>query len=345
MNETQPTNINSKPNRLVFWIVFAIAIVIIIAGALFGAISGVNARKSLAAAQVEQALGEQFKMSQDDLAAGRYEVASSRLTWILERNPQYPGAAELLTEVLVKQAATATPTVTLTPVVSPTPDLRGVEELFNQATAKIAAGDLDGAQTDIDKLRKDNPEYKTVQVDGMYYNLLRSRGVNKIAPPDGKANLEGGIYDLTLAEHFGPLDNYAAGLRNFSRYYLTGASFWEIDWQQAYYYFSQVAPALPYLSDGLFTAKDRYAFSAAKYADKLRNDGKPCEAKDLLAKVMLSVTTDDVNISYRDANNACLALTPPTAVPTLVVTPEVVVPTVEAPTEPPPPTETPTTSP
>jgi tetratricopeptide (TPR) repeat protein len=245
MNETQPTNISSKPNRLISWIVFAIAIVLVIAGALFGASAGVSARKNLAATQVEQALGEQFKMSQDDLAAERYDVASQRLTWILEKNPQYPGAAELLTEVLVKQAATATPTVTPTPDISPTPDLRGVEELFNQATTKLAAGDWDGAQADLDMLRKNNPDYKTVLVDGMYYNLLRSRGVSKIAPPSGQApNLEGGIYDLTLAEHFGPLDNYSAGLRNFSRYYLTGASFWELDWEQAYYYFSQVAPAL-----------------------------------------------------------------------------------------------------
>ena len=34
-----------------------------------------------------------------------------------------------------------------------------------------------------------------------------------------KGNLEGGIYDLTLAERFAPIDKDADGFRSWARYY------------------------------------------------------------------------------------------------------------------------------
>jgi hypothetical protein len=63
----------------------------------------------------------------------------------------------------------------------------------------------------------------------MYYFALRNHGYDLITK---EGNLEGGIYHLTLAERFGPLDNTANGLREGARIYITGASFWELNWEQ-----------------------------------------------------------------------------------------------------------------
>jgi hypothetical protein len=58
------------------------------------------------------------------------------------------------------------------------------------------------------------------------------------------------MYDMSLAEQFGPLDKEADTYRTWARLYITGASFWEIDWEQVINYFSQVYAAVPMLRDG-----------------------------------------------------------------------------------------------
>jgi hypothetical protein len=68
----------------------------------------------------------------------------------------------------------------------------------------------------------------------MYYIALRYRGVQKIIY---EGNLEGGMYDLSLTESFGPLDHEANGFRNWARMYVSGASFWEIDWERVLSFF------------------------------------------------------------------------------------------------------------
>jgi hypothetical protein len=62
----------------------------------------------------------------------------------------------------------------------------------------------------------------------MYYFSLRNYGYHLIQ----QGNLEGGIYQLTLAERFGPLDRDSNGVREGARYYLIGASFWELNWRE-----------------------------------------------------------------------------------------------------------------
>jgi tetratricopeptide (TPR) repeat protein len=340
MTETQPTNVSKPTNHTTLWIVLG-AIVIIIAGLLLGVLAGINARKQAELNQIKQSLGEQFNLGVQELDAGQYDRARQRFEYVLKYDPAYPGAQDKLTEAMVKLSATATPSASPTPEISPTPDLRGAEELFNDAQQKINASDWDGAQLVIDTLRKNNPDYKAALVDGMYYILLRNRGVDKIL---NKHNLEGGIYDLTLAERFGPLDNNAAGLRNFSRLYLTGSSLWGVDWAQVVNNFQQLAASVPNLTDSSgYTAGRRYFIALVEYGKVFMSKDKPCDAQiqfDLAASMS---STDELNKLRREATDQCLASLPPTpdlSTPTPSLTPEG-----GGATEPPPtelPTETPT---
>jgi hypothetical protein len=129
-----------------------------------------------------------------------------------------------LTNVLVLMNQ-PTPTVTPSPV--PTHDFSGAEEAYARAQQLIAAQDWPAAISALDEMRKLDPTYQTSLVDGMYYFALRNYGVNLI----NGGNLEGGIYQITLAERFGTIDRDANGLREGARIYLIGASFWELDWQ------------------------------------------------------------------------------------------------------------------
>lgn len=338
MTDTQPTNVSKSSNRTTLWIVLG-SIAIVILGLLLGVLAGMNARKIAELEQIKQSLGEQFDRGVQELNDGQYDLARQRFEYVLKYDPSYPDAQKKLTEVLVLLSATATPHASPTPEISPTPDLRGVEQLFSDAQRMISESNWDGAQLALDKLRKDNPEYQTIQVDGMYYILLRNRGVDKILVQN---NLEGGIYDLTLAERFGPLDNYSAGLRNFARVYLTGSSLWAVDWAQVVYLFQQVAAAVPNMTDSSgYTAGTRYFIALVEYGKVLLNQDKPCDAQVQFELALSISTTDELNGLHRDAVNQCLASLPPTpdlSTPTPSLTPEG--PTPEPPTETP--TETPT---
>jgi len=336
MTDTQPTNVTKSSNRTTLWVVLG-AIALVIAGLLFGVLAGMNARKAAELEQIKQSLGEQFELGMQEMDNGQYDLARQRFEYILQYDQDFPGAQEKLTEVLVLLSATATPSASPTPEITPTPDLRGVEQLFNDAQRMIAESNWDGAQLALDKLRKDNPDYETLKVDGMYYILLRNRGVDKI---NVQHNLEGGIYDLTLAERFGPLDNLSAGLRNFAKLYLIGSSLWGVDWAQVAYYFQQVAAATPGMTDSSgYTAGGRYFIALVEYGKVLLNQDKPCDAViqfDLASSIS---STDELNSLKRDANERCLALQPPT--PTFTETPTA---TSEG-SLPEPPTETPTDTP
>ncbi len=335
MSDTQPTSVRPK-GRFGFLIGLLIISAALVLGTFSGYGWGVNDRVQAADATKSQALGEQFAMAQEDFAARRFDIARQRLEYVLKQDAAYPGGTDLLSQVLVQMAITPSPTLTLTPTVTPTPDLREQESIFAQAQAQLAASDWDGALATLDTLRKKDVNYRTAQLDGMYFIALRNRGAAKILgqgiyanPP----NLEGGIYDLTLAERFGPLDGQAAGYRNFARLYIQGASYWELDWAQAVNYFGEVARLTPNLRDGSnVTAMERYRLALLSYGDTFLANEKlkdRCPALDQWgASANISPLDADYSRKYNDLNLQC---NPPTATPEpFTATPEIViVPTLE----------------
>jgi hypothetical protein len=216
------------------------------------------------------------------------------------------------------------PTPTVTPSLSPTPDFTGAEQAFAQAQQQIAAQDWPGAIGTLDLIRKLDPTYKAGQVDGMYYFALRNYGYDLITK---QGNLEGGIYHFTLAERFGTLDRDANGLREGSRYYLIGASFWELDWAQALAYFTQVAGYG--LWDGTMTVSERLHIAYMRYADELVEQGQYCDAVTNYDQAQtLGALDAAAQEGYERAFHECYPPTPEIT-PTLQIT---VTPTTPGPT-------------
>ena len=317
-------------------------IVVLVLAILAGYSSGIGIRKNTQSTVVMQQLGEQYQNTLIDIQFGRYENAKQRLEWIISQDPGFPGAQEKLTEVLVLSNQ---PTPTLTPSLTPTPDFTGAEQAFTSAQQLIAAQDWPAALQALDTLRKLDASYQQSQVDGMYYFALRNYGYDLIVK---QGNLEGGIYQLTLAERFGPLDRDTNGLREGARYYLIGASFWELDWPQALSYFNQVAGYG--LWDGTMTVSERIYVASMRYGDQLFGQGQYCDAVAQYDNAQTISTLDQAAAeNYDDAYGLCFPATA-TLDPNLLITP-----TLGTPSEPPPattepaktetPTETPTTGP
>lgn len=264
-----------KPSRWKSILIGALGFILLISlGGFGGYNSGIRARKNAEAAILIQQLSEQYSFALVDIQFGRYENARLRLEHIIQRDPNFPGAQEKLTEVLVLSSI---PTPTAAPTATATPDFSGAENAFARAQELTRAQDWDGALTALDTIRKLDPNYKAAQVDGMYYFALRNKGYDLITKG---GNLEGGIYYITLAERFGPLDNTARGLRDGARAYMVGASFWELDWEQAANNFATVAAGWPTMWDGTMTAGQRYFIASVRFADELYATENYCEAYD-----------------------------------------------------------------
>ncbi len=247
-------------------------------GGFLGYQNGISKRTREEDFRLAVAVAEQYELGVLDMEAGRHEVARQRFEYVIGLDPMYPGVTDRLAEVLLALNATAVPTPVPQPTAiepTPTPDTRAEEDMFVQAESYVAGKEWSLAIETLEMLRKKNPDYRPLDIDGMIYMSLRQRGIQKIS----LGNLEGGIYDLALAESFGILDAEADSYRSWARLYITGASFWEVDWAQAVNYFEQLSAMTPNLHDGTgYNAAQRYVDALINYADFLELEGLYCDA-------------------------------------------------------------------
>ncbi len=80
---------------------------------------------------------QQLTLAYDDLENNQLDTAKQRIEYILKIYPDFPGAQEMLVDIQMKMGlpTQAPPTQTLPPTETaigptPTPDMRGAEELF-----------------------------------------------------------------------------------------------------------------------------------------------------------------------------------------------------------------------
>ena len=320
-DDTQPLKPVKQAPRWRSILLTILGVLILLAlGTYSGFWRGEKDRQTAQTSLIDQQLTQQYQFALVDEQFGRYDAARQRLEFIIQNNSSYPGAQNELAKVLVQLTI---PTATPTPTLTPTPDLRGVQTLFSTAQQLIAAGKWSDALAELDQLRKQGPAFNTSQVDGMYYFALRNYGVELITK-DG--NLEGGVYQLTLAERFAPLDREANGLRDGARAYVQASSFFGVDWRQSVLYFAQVAGGWPSLWDGTMTASQRYYNALMRYGDQLFGQSQFCDAvKQYQTAQSLGNLDQKATNNFNQAYQTCY---PPTETPA----PTTVVPPVDTPT-------------
>lgn len=304
------------PIWLIVLLVLILLAIAITLGGIAGYLNGSQARQAAISAESTQSLEEQYQLGLQDLAEGRYAMARQRFEYVLSQNPGHPGAVGNLAEAMSILYATSTPT-SLPPTLVPTPtfDARPIQDLFSNAVTLFNSSAWSQVIDTIASLRQADLGFQSARVDGMLYAAFRHRGVGKILE---EGNLQGGVYDLSLAERIGPLDIEAVNIRTWARLYMIGTSFWEVFPEQAVYFFSQVAAAAPGLHDSSgWTAMERYRGALIQYGDQLANDGKWCEAVDQYQLAMNIRGDAALQPVFATATVNC---TPPTAAFTLTPT-------------------------
>lgn len=326
------------------WILLGIFMIFSAAGAggWVGYNDAIRQRQEKQQSEVALKATTQYQLALLDQSAGRNDVALKRLQYVIQIDPSYPGAAEKMAEVMIAMAVTASPVPSPTVTITPTPDMRGEQELFDNARMILASGDWQRTVETLDALRQLNKTFNAVQVDGMYYIALRNRGMDKIR----RGQLEEGMYDMSLTERFGPLDKEADTYRTWSRMYITGASFWELDWEQVINYFSQIYASTPMLMDASgMTATERYRKALVAYGDELAEAGDYCAAEEQYQLALSISPTEDAATKATQVYRECH---PATATPgSIIPTEGIETPVIIGPTETtqPEPTETPVPEP
>ncbi len=176
----------------------------------------------------------------------------------------------------------------------------------------------------LDTLRNQDIHYRTLEVDALYYLALRFSGIEKIAI---QADQEGGLYDLTLASRFAPLDHEALNYATWARNYITAISYWNVNWERVVFYLNQVFSASPGLQDSKGNSvRSRTIEALWRYGDVLMNKNDFCEAAKYYQYSLNIMQQDKVAALYNNANLRCLgpSLTQaaiPTNTPVVVPTP------------------------
>ena len=307
--ETQPIRtVRKRPGRgwtsRRWWLILILLVVAVMTTAvLTGYASGLKRREQLNTEEVSQVAKQQFDRAIEELLAGNLEVARQRFEYVLSLDPNYPGAAEFLGDVLTSLNQ---PTPTASPASSPTPtetpDFTSYDSTFASAQSAFTRGDWSSTLDILIRLRGGDPNFRLAEVNQLMAGALRNRGMDKLFAGD----LEQGIYDLTLAQRFGPLDSQAVSWMRSAEFYIFANSYFGLDWALATENFAQMCTA------NIWGACVKYGQAAREYAGVLAADGDPCSAQTYYDIGYSYVGPDASEPTATHVANLCATATAPT---------------------------------
>ncbi len=312
----QPETPGQKPRKKRggrwVWLGVLVFVLFIAAGVFFGYRNGVQRRLANEKSILMEQIALQLEWTYRDIDAGRYENAKARLEYINEKYPEFPGVNDLMDQVVAKiNEPTPTPTqvviATVEPEITATPDFRGAEDKFAELNQHIINEEWDQAVQTVQSLKESNFDYRRLEVDGLYFIALRNRGIQRI----WAGELEQGMYDLSIASELGALDSQAAGAENWARTYMTGASYWDVNWFGALEIFGQLYAQSPYFSDATgMTTAERYRVALYRVGDIYAAQGDYCSASSYYRQSLSVGDNLDIQVTATAYAEACANPTP-----------------------------------
>ena len=290
-----------------------LAIVVMAVATLTGVSAGRRQGGLTTDEMLARAAQEQFDLGVEDLLATRYELARQRFEYVLQINPDYPGAAELLDRARTAlELPTPMPSPTGPPATpTPTLDVSSLQGLFDQAQAALGQGGWPTALEALITLRGRDLNYRAAEIDTLMSQALRNQGLDEIQ----RGLHEQGIFHLTLAERFAPLDNQAVAWRNSAAFYMAANSYFGLDWAESARLFGQICSAQTW------DACRKYARSAMEYGHLLLATGDPCGASLQYDQSLRTFSNSALEPTAEFAANSCLTATAGTPTPTPTGTP------------------------
>jgi tetratricopeptide (TPR) repeat protein len=316
--ETSSKNQATQPRRRRLLYAFLIYLAAMIVIGLLAYFQGRNLNVEAKGLAVTQALDEQFELGVADLEAGRFELARQRFEAIISYDPGFPGAEDMLVEALVNSNV---PTITPTSLPTATPDPSPPDQLLVQAEDAINNVDWDTAINKLLALRAKDPSFEATRVDGLMYIALRNRGMALIS----QGSMEEGLYNLSLAARFGPLDRDALFRETLARQYILANSYIGLNWLRAAELFGPLCE-----QGATLDSCPKYGEAAWRYGEQLRDAGDICGAAEYFTASLAAWPNSDLEEQAEKAVEKCedsqrpppTATSETTATPTATPTPD-----------------------
>jgi hypothetical protein len=322
MSNTDKVDISENGNnrRLILGITGVVLIAVAIAMATFSIVSYVAVQQ----AEEEQAeesrrvllneLENQMSLARDNFAESNLELALKRLEWILDLDPGYAEAVQLLGEVqsALDQSATSEPTGTSIPLPTPTSSFDSdaePEAIFSQLEELIQDEQWLSAVNELTAFQFQYPNFSRRETDRMLFDASTNLGLELLQGDQ----IELGLYYITQAEKLGDLPEEIDAYRTWAELYLLGIGYFGVDWGQTIYYFRGLCSAAPYYQDSC----TRLYESLVAYGDIFTAALDWCPAEELYFEAILYDANDVLTQKLEDARAKCLEATP---TPTVAIT-------------------------
>jgi tetratricopeptide (TPR) repeat protein len=299
--DTQPMR-SLRPRRLKALLLLGLgmlALCLLSAGlaALAGSQQGLADRRAVADKQYQQGVTW--------LAGGHPEAAESAFEYVKQLVPDYPGIDEKLAEArAARQALDATASVT--PTSPPTPTKTPVPidppKAWADAQAYFTAGKYEEALELLRQLQALAPSYETARVRALMFEALKARGLELLE----EDRLEEGLFDLEQAAAIEPLDAETETARALAALYVTAASYWGVDWQEAARRFGELYAIAPYYKD----VAQRLFNAHVAYGDQMAEAQDWCPAQEEYAAAVRLFYDADIENKRIAAAQGCLTATP-----------------------------------
>jgi len=266
---------------------------------------------------LDSELKNQMNLAQEETAVGNYGLALRRLKWIVDRDPNYPGASELMAQVALNLDKPSTPTPILketsTPAAEETPASDSVpDEAFAALEQAIEQEKWEQAISVITAFQSQYPDYQRQQTDSMLYAAYVNLGHLMVMGDQ----VELGLFYFDQAEKLGDLPIEAEDQRLWADLYLLGISYYGVDWGTALFYFRGLCAAAPFYQD----ACGKLHQVLVAYADQYVLNLDYCPAEALFAEANNLSSDSGLIDKIRVARNQCLEATPtPTITPKVPV--------------------------
>ncbi|MCP4420695.1 MAG: hypothetical protein GY805_29150 [Chloroflexi bacterium] len=256
-------------------------------------------------------LDRQITLAEEDIAQGNYQLALTRLEWVLARDANASAAQTLRERALAGLGATPSPTpvtaVTVTPaptrlptatpgsIGSPSDELLRIQRL-------VATKFWEEALPALLAFQQQFPSFEREETDQLLYDVYLNYGLDLIAGED----VELGMFYINQAQQLGDLPQSVIDYQTWAELYTQGISFYGVNWDTSAYYFRDLCLAAPFYRSSceqLFTVLlslgDQYAVAQDW-----------CPAQEVYAEASRQQTTAVLNEKLTQAQENCLLATP-----------------------------------
>lgn len=302
----------SVPRRLLrgFGLVLVVVAVLL---AIYGAVAytawqrGQTLRVENAQQALEEQINNQIELARSDIADGNYALATRRLDWVLERDPNSAEAQSLHEEAQNGLNARLTPT----PPPSPTPTPEALEtpvndpqpnEAYDNLQTLMDEGKWAEAISAIAAFQQDFPNDHRQETDEMLYNAYINLGTKLVSG----SQVELGLFYLEQAERLGDLPLEVEDQRTWAELYLLGIGYYGVDWGTTIFYFEGLCAAAPFYHDACQKLFEAYVAYGDQYASAL----DWCPAEEWYTEAVRLDNVTEVIEKRREAATNCQDATP-----------------------------------